>query len=934
MEQKEIKSFAEFTPKKKSIKEVVVEQVDTPILSIPAEWNFLNELEIETEEIETIPEEIRNFHLSLSKQIIEEIIEAAETSETPVIESPSGAVTFETTSGAITFSKEHIDFVTLAASRISEEAPKEEEEIKEDVVGVLSERVEQLQRSLVKINSIMRTPGSGEVRLENLDDIDRTSTKVDGKYLQYQASTNKWIGASGGGGSGSGNPVKSGVVTGTDLVLTLDDNSTVTIDVTTLKNVDSNTYITAPNWYQTYASPGSGNAAEGAQVSSLTPTFTTGPWNYGRTLARGEEVLFDQTSSGQVRWIGVWGGGATYNTSQAGSATYWTKHIRFKSNMVSSSGTTRTITKGFDQVGDYDVTQSVTKFALVYDYTSMKLMLYERHTGTAAEQRTLITTASVAEDGNPITLSCAYESSGTDLPDFTHRESVWHIIAVLNDGTDESWQDGTLLGTVMRHGTGLHVGEKMVITTPTFWYQHFFGFDYTGTTTGQTNVQSATTSAFRCHTNEKMTEHIGWTINTTAHRHGSGTETDVMGGAKISIRYHLDNSVDIFDEDNEEILFTKDNDMDGSVLYLHSFFNTSVNAADASVWLRNWEFEPFAAAWYDHQKNKYKPDVRYTAAALDGEGRKMRGETMYPGQEVQWGYTQDSNYTYIGVRDDDDNVWNNSKSLKLGGTNFLLADSTGWDSTTNYVATNKVFALRYDAGDFKLKLYDVTTTGLETLVTTALVAEDGNGINLSVSGNGTAIPIGSARYYGWEYVHVPAEHSQPWGNWRLSRPATNNLHVQNTVLRNRRALIPGKAMRWVTPSSGTSKYYGGWKTNNPGFGHVNVDSNMAYWDWGFRMNNSEHLLGLHQMTFNTSNSNYNSAQSRWEDPDKGNTYIQFRYNANNTIDIHDHTNNEIIATKDVDGDGGPIYISVGIGTNDGNVADNFMGGGDVEFASL
>ena len=43
--------------------------------------------------------------------------------------------------------------------------------------------------------------GGGEVRLEFLDDVDRDSAKVDGKFLKYQASTGKWVGATGGGGA-------------------------------------------------------------------------------------------------------------------------------------------------------------------------------------------------------------------------------------------------------------------------------------------------------------------------------------------------------------------------------------------------------------------------------------------------------------------------------------------------------------------------------------------------------------------------------------------------------------------------------------------------------------------------------------------------------------------------------------------------------------
>jgi hypothetical protein len=43
--------------------------------------------------------------------------------------------------------------------------------------------------------------GSGEVRLEFLDDVNRDSVKQDGKFLKYDAATNKWVGAT----SASGN---------------------------------------------------------------------------------------------------------------------------------------------------------------------------------------------------------------------------------------------------------------------------------------------------------------------------------------------------------------------------------------------------------------------------------------------------------------------------------------------------------------------------------------------------------------------------------------------------------------------------------------------------------------------------------------------------------------------------------------------------------
>ena len=52
------------------------------------------------------------------------------------------------------------------------------------------------------VNSQLSTiGGGGEVWLGRLNDVDRTTAKVDGAYLKYDASTKKWVGASGGSGS-------------------------------------------------------------------------------------------------------------------------------------------------------------------------------------------------------------------------------------------------------------------------------------------------------------------------------------------------------------------------------------------------------------------------------------------------------------------------------------------------------------------------------------------------------------------------------------------------------------------------------------------------------------------------------------------------------------------------------------------------------------
>ena len=66
--------------------------------------------------------------------------------------------------------------------------------------GQLAKRIEVMQNTLAQMTSVGwgqagMTYGSGEVRLEFLDDVNRDSAKTDGYYLKYQASSGKWVGS-------------------------------------------------------------------------------------------------------------------------------------------------------------------------------------------------------------------------------------------------------------------------------------------------------------------------------------------------------------------------------------------------------------------------------------------------------------------------------------------------------------------------------------------------------------------------------------------------------------------------------------------------------------------------------------------------------------------------------------------------------------------
>jgi hypothetical protein len=95
---------------------------------------------------------------------------------------------------------------------VGPEGPRGKDGTEVDVSRIKKELEEDLQDFKNQISSqITRAAlgggsgGSGEVKLEFLDDVDRTTAKVDGKFLKFDSASGKFIGADASGGGGTGN---------------------------------------------------------------------------------------------------------------------------------------------------------------------------------------------------------------------------------------------------------------------------------------------------------------------------------------------------------------------------------------------------------------------------------------------------------------------------------------------------------------------------------------------------------------------------------------------------------------------------------------------------------------------------------------------------------------------------------------------------------
>ena len=150
--------------------------------------------------------------------------------------------------------KEEVNLISGATSHLDNKKKKKKLTVKEEIDDITTLRKEfDNFRSLIAqqiSSSQMSGAGSGEVRLEFLDDVQRTTAKVDGKFLKYSSSAGKFIGADASGAAAAadltGNTLASGITAssltsvGTLTSLTVDN---IFINGTTIGHTDDTDLI-------------------------------------------------------------------------------------------------------------------------------------------------------------------------------------------------------------------------------------------------------------------------------------------------------------------------------------------------------------------------------------------------------------------------------------------------------------------------------------------------------------------------------------------------------------------------------------------------------------------------------------------------------------------------------------------------------------------
>ena len=712
---------------------------------------------------------------------------------------------------------------------------------------------------------------------------------------------------------------------------------------------------------------------------------------YDTKVKRGEELVFS-LPSGPVH-VGIWDGGTGITgISNVNNKSNWSTKFRYSSEDTRWQNANTTIGKvGIDQ--SVDIETDAGTFAIRFDHQTEKLQLW--NIDTAYDWHIATANVAVGATETYIYFSSGGNTQTTppeSLPGISTLRSQDFTLRSYTDAArpGDSFYDGTKVNDVWKSNKSLRPGMKVKFTVPTtagnqYWATNFEGTEDLGS--GENNAYQAGEMTWRLTNQEKFTAHEDATVNANYTAMDTSTTTLALPGRNMSWRYNADNTWDIFDEDTDEVVLTGDDTLDGGDMY--PYLLAVNNSDDVLSDYVQFEWEWSNANWFTEYRDyvsgasgtKFiskipngKPLKTYTQGLPTQSGgfyylgnanyMVTWGEKMRPGQEFSWTQLVDNsngsnkNNLIIGVLNSSSDAFTTGIRFKQTGQPKNQSDqdsgftiSAGIDDTT--ACSGKSMRLQYEYGTNKLVCYSVSA-GVRTKLGESTSALDGNPIFITMGGESTRIPVTQGvSVYGWETAHQPPSYYNPWDNWRIGGfPENQDLggvgihstgqvlaHKADQVLRHRDGLASGYKMHWVTPASATNTRIGQWKTSNPVSGQTNVENNTEFWDWSWRLNTSEEIIDLDGMTFNTSNSNYDASSDPsapiWDDPNPGTTKISIRYHANNSLDIFDESNSEIIATKDADCDGNPIYISAGFGgatNNSVQMMDDFFGGGDVGIA--
>ena len=369
------------------------------------------------------------------------------------------------------------------------------------------------------------------------------------------------------------NHVVSGAVVGTNVVLTMSDGSTVTIDAQNMVN-GSTLSATNDNWFHLYGDRA--NQSVGNAISDLAAGVAArAPFYFGTSLTRGSEFKWNANNN-KYHNLGIWDG-ATSNhsgTYNSRTASNWSTCFQWHNNAyISSSNTTLTNTTDTNKYVTSANAPVVIRFL-----GDGHLVLVDL--SGAAEVEIARTTNPLVETTFKMQLGCdaQFVFPNAIVQDTNSLWTIAHDLDSSELGILNGLEDHTVIKSVISIG----LGEKILFMLDEAGQGDFFGTNYTAAATGVATAEELLDNTFVYQTNEALVFTQGgvndWNMSEGAdgyffaaslqqYRNGGGSGT-VQG--MFSLRFNTDGKLTIFDEDaGHKVATCKANPTVGSQVHLY-----------------------------------------------------------------------------------------------------------------------------------------------------------------------------------------------------------------------------------------------------------------------------------------------------------------------------------------------------------------------------
>jgi len=363
-------------------------------------------------------------------------------------------------------------------------------------------------------------------------------------------------------GVSTDNFVSSGALNGTNLVLTMDDGSAITIDASNMINGSSLTAVN-DNWYFSYGDLANQEVSTPYNNGGITQY--NAPYYFGTEITKGSEFRWNMRNLSNFD-IGIWDGAevatqygfavddANFSTAfnfnggfQDGTNTDL-KATQFSGNKYGVNHDTPVCIRFgndghltlIDLLGGNEVVIAKTQIPLAVDSFNMQLGLWQNN----------------------------------EFPNafVTNSQNLWEMAHDF-DNSEGGVFNGIEDHTVIRSTVTIGQGEKFMFDLDRIGSGEFFGTNYAGASSGNSLAEKQLTNSFEYKTNEAVTLGGSWTANTTAANYflTGGLDSWRVGGSNnkqgmFSLRYYLDNSIQLWSETENELIATSLLAADGNAI--------------------------------------------------------------------------------------------------------------------------------------------------------------------------------------------------------------------------------------------------------------------------------------------------------------------------------------------------------------------------------